>query len=67
MTGKPDRREEVVGPARPLDTERCFVLCANMPGRCIATADPRDLNSATGRPFGLGVPVITSDWLFPTK
>ncbi len=59
VTGKPGWWEQMVGPGRPLDTERYFVICSNVLGGCMGTTGPRDINPATGRPFGLGFPVIT--------
>ena len=59
VTGRPGWWEQMVGPGRPLDTERYFIICANVLGGCMGTTGPRDINPATGRPFGLGFPVIT--------
>jgi len=59
VTGKPGWWEQMVGPGRPLDTDRFFILCANVLGGCMGTTGPRDINPATGRPFGLSFPVIT--------
>ena len=59
VTGKPGWWEEVVGPGRVLDTDRFCVICVNVLGGCMGTTGPRDLNPATGRPWGLGFPVIT--------
>jgi homoserine O-acetyltransferase len=49
----------MVGPGKPLDTERYFVICANVPGGCMGSVGPREVNPATGEPWGLGFPVIT--------
>ncbi len=59
VTGRPGWWEQMVGPGRPLDTERYFIICSNVLGGCMGTTGPRDTNPATGRPFGLGFPVIT--------
>ncbi len=50
---------ELVGPGRPLDTDRHLVVCSNMLGSCFGTTGPRDLNPATGRPWGPDFPDIT--------
>jgi len=59
VTGKPGWWEMMVGPGKPLDTERFFIICANVLGGCMGTTGPRDVNPATGRPYGLSFPVIT--------
>ena len=59
VTGKPGWWDQMVGPGKPLDTDRFFILCANVLGGCMGTTGPRDINPATGRPFGLSFPVIT--------
>src|SRR5919106_3099067 len=59
VTGKSGWWELTIGPGLPLDTERYFVICANVLGGCMGTTGPVDRNVATGEPFGLGFPVIT--------
>jgi homoserine O-acetyltransferase len=59
ITGKPGWWDIMVGPGKPLDTERYFVICANVPGGCMGSVGPREVNPATGEPWGLGFPVIT--------
>jgi len=59
ITGKPGWWEAVVGPGLPLDTERFFIICVNVLGGCMGTTGPSDPDPATGRPYGLGFPVIT--------
>jgi homoserine O-acetyltransferase len=51
--------ETMVGPGRPIDTERYFVICANVVGACMGTTGPASTNPKTGRPYGLDFPVIT--------
>src|SRR4030042_1025118 len=48
-----------VAPAKPIDTNRYFVLCANVIGGCMGSTGPSSINPATGRPYGLDFPVIT--------
>src|SRR3954471_20919693 len=59
VTGKPGWWETMVGPGRPIDTERYFVICANVMGGCMGTSGPSSINPATGQPWGLDFPVIT--------
>jgi len=59
ITGKLGWWDLMVGPGKPLDTERYFIICANVPGGCMGSAGPREINPETGEPWGLGFPVIT--------
>ena len=59
VTGKPGWWEWMVGPGRPIDTERYFVVCSNVIGGCMGSTGPSTLNPATGRCYGLDLPVIT--------
>jgi len=59
ITDKKGWWETVVGPGRPLDTERYFIICANVLGGCLGTTGPKATNPDTGEPYGLGFPVIT--------
>src|SRR5947208_12245742 len=59
VTGKPGWWETMVGPGRPFDTNRYFVICPNVVGACMGTTGPASTNPATGKPWGLDFPVIT--------
>ena len=59
VTGKPGWWEIMVGPGRPIDTERYFVICPNVMGGCLGTSGPASINPVTGEPYGLDFPVIT--------
>ena len=59
VTGKSGWWETMVGPGRPIDTERYFVICPNVVGACMGTTGPASTNPATGQPWGLDFPVIT--------
>ncbi len=59
VTGKPGWWELMVGPGRPFDTDRYFVICSNVLGGCMGTSGPKEISPATGRPWGLDFPVIT--------
>jgi homoserine O-acetyltransferase len=49
----------MVGPGKPIDTERFYVICPNILGGCMGSTGPTSINPATGKPFGLDFPVIT--------
>ena len=59
ITGKPGWWEMLVGPGRPIDTNRYFIICSNVIGGCMGTLGPPTPNPATGKPYGLGFPMIT--------
>ncbi len=59
ITGKRGWWENMVGPGRPVDTDRYHVICINVLGSCAGTAGPASPNPETGEPFGLDFPVIT--------
>ncbi len=59
ITGKAGWWHTMVGPGRPIDTNRYFVIASNVIGGCMGTTGPASLNPATGRPYGLDLPVVT--------
>lgn len=59
ITGKPGWWLTMVGPEKPIDTDRYFVICANVLSGCIGSSGPKEINPATGKPWGLGFPVVT--------
>ena len=59
VSGKPGWWETVIGPGKPIDTDRYCVICPNIIGGCMGSTGPASLNPATGRPYGLDFPVIT--------
>ena len=59
LTNKPGWWGLVVGPGRPIDTGRYFVVCANVLGGCMGSTGPRSINPATGEPWGTAFPPIT--------
>jgi homoserine O-acetyltransferase len=59
ITGKDGWWSTMVGPGKPIDTDRFFVICANVLGSCMGTTGPASVNPATGAVFGLDLPVVT--------
>jgi homoserine O-acetyltransferase len=59
VTGKAGWWEKMVGPGRTIDTDRYFVICANVLGGCLGTTGPASPNPETGAAYGLDLPVIT--------
>lgn len=59
VTGKPGWWEALIGPGKIVDTNRFFVICANVIGGCLGSTGPASTNPSTGRPYGLDLPVIT--------
>lgn len=56
---KPGWWDEFVGPGKGLDTNRYFVICANVLGGCQGTTGPRSLNPQNGESYGLNFPFMT--------
>ena len=59
LTGKPGWWDTMIGPGKPIDTDRYFVLCPNVIGGCMGSTGPSSINPATGQPYGPDFPVIT--------
>jgi homoserine O-acetyltransferase len=51
--------DTLVGPGKPVDTDRFRVVCANLLGGCRGTTGPASVNPATGEPYGLDFPLFT--------
>jgi homoserine O-acetyltransferase len=59
--GDPERPgwwDNLIGPGRALDTERYFVVCANLLGGCQGTTGPSSTDPATGLSYGLDFPLL---------
>ena len=56
--------DNMVGPGKPLDTDRFFVVGVNNLGSCFGSTGPITPNPATGKPWGADFPLVTvEDWV----
>jgi len=56
--------DNLIGPGKPVDTNRFFVIGVNNLGGCHGSTGPSSINPATGRPWGADFPVVTvDDWV----
>jgi homoserine O-acetyltransferase len=51
--------EDMIGPGRPIDTRRFFVICINSLGSPFGSTSPASIYPATGKPYRLSFPVLT--------
>lgn len=58
-TEKPGWWIELVGPDKPFDTNRYFIVCSNIIGSCYGSTGPASINPATQKPYGRDFPVVT--------
>ena len=56
--------DNIIGPGKPLDTNRFFVIGVNNLGGCFGSTGPSSINPATGKPWGANFPIVTvEDWV----
>jgi len=56
--------DNLIGPGKPLDTDKFFVIGINNPGSCFGSTGPMHINPDTGRIYGANFPVLTvEDWV----
>ena len=56
--------DNMIGPGKPVDTNRFFVIGVNNLGSCFGSTGPMDINPATGQVYGADFPVVTvEDWV----
>lgn len=61
---KPGWWETCIGPGKPIDTNRFFVVCSNNLGGCKGSTGPMSINPETGNPYGPDFPIVTvKDWV----
>ncbi|MGD9601648.1 MAG: homoserine O-acetyltransferase [Gammaproteobacteria bacterium] len=61
---KPGWWDNCIGPGKPVDTRRFFVVCVNNLGGCAGSTGPLSINPVTAEPFGPDFPLVTvRDWV----
>ena len=58
-TGRPGWWDFHVGPGRAIDTDKFFVICANVLGGCNGSTGPASIRPDTGKPYGMNFPTVT--------
>ncbi|MHB8094975.1 MAG: homoserine O-acetyltransferase MetX [Candidatus Aminicenantales bacterium] len=56
---KPGWWNNMIGPGKAIDTNRYFVLCANIIGSCYGSTGPSSIDPRTGKPYGMRFPMFT--------
>ena len=56
---KPGWWDNMIGPGKGIDTDRYFVVCANVLGGSMGSTGPTSINPKTGKPYGMSFPVVT--------
>lgn len=61
---KPGWWDSAIGPGKPIDTDRFFVVCLNNLGGCKGSTGPLSIDPASGKPYGPDFPIVTvKDWV----
>ncbi|KAG5291873.1 homoserine O-acetyltransferase [Histoplasma ohiense] len=58
---KPGWWEHFIGPGRPLDTDRYFVICTNVLGGCFGSTGPSSIDPSDGKRYATRFPILTLD------
>jgi homoserine O-acetyltransferase len=56
---KPGWWDIMIGPSKGIDTNKYFVVCANILGSCMGSTGPSSINPSTARPYAINFPVVT--------
>jgi len=58
-SGKDGWWEGMVGPGKPFDTDKYFIVCSNIIGGCAGSTGPSSIDPETGKPYNTRFPVVT--------
>ncbi len=65
---KPGWWDNMIGPDKPIDTNKLFVVCMNNLGGCHGTTGPASIDNATKKEYGFNFPIVTvQDWVNSQK
>ena len=65
---KPGWWNNMIGPGKPIDTNKLFIVCLNNLGGCHGSTGPTSINPETNKVYGSDFPIITvSDWVTSQK
>ena len=65
---KPGWWDNMIGPNKPIDTDKLYVVCLNNLGGCHGSTGPTSINPKTKKIYGSDFPIMTvSDWVNSQK